>query len=105
MKKLAFFSTIIVFSFTIFNVYSVLNYQKSLKAPLFSLQKALADGEGGEEKWVKKVDCTCDNGKSGFSLDCTTEQTEYETCTTDPLTECYRMAGFPPEMVMCKHPA
>jgi hypothetical protein len=51
MKKLVLLFTLIVISFMIFNVYSVLRDQESLKAPLFSFQKALADDEGGSNCW------------------------------------------------------
>jgi hypothetical protein len=56
---------------------------------------ARADGEG-ETKWVIEVECECSNGKTGYTLDCTTEETEMENCTTDPLTSCYLSAGGSP---------
>jgi hypothetical protein len=53
MKKLELFSTLIIISLLIFNVYTVLHDQESFKNPLFSFQIAKADEEGGCEYCIQ----------------------------------------------------
>ena len=48
-------------------------------------------GTSNVTKWVNAVECDCDNGKKGHTLKCLPIQTTGETCTTDPLSKCYRL--------------
>jgi hypothetical protein len=61
---------------------------------------AFAQAEEGEIKYVHRISCVCSDGGSGFSLDCKTEKSDLETCTSDPLTHCYKVK-WNGTIVMC----